>query len=80
MTRYRRRALEREENAAALTTSLALGAGVAAIAFYVVRLLLSRDPLSDADTGGGRPGTSDTIPGTEVPDRALPAGGRARGG
>ncbi len=60
MTRYRVRRLKREESAAALATSVALGAGVAAVAYYVVRLFLSREPLS----------------GPEESPRALPTGGR----
>ena len=79
MTRYRRRPLEREEEAAALATSVVLGAGVAAVAFYVVRLLLSRDPLSGSGAAGDPSDGSESIEGTEGPERALPAGERVPG-
>jgi hypothetical protein len=65
MTRYRRRPLTREDSLASAAMSLVVGAGVAAFTFYVTRLLLSREPLSD-ERVIGPPGD---------PDRALPTRG-----
>lgn len=48
MTRYRRKKLSRGDNAAAAMTSALLGIGTAAVAFYVTRILLSREPLANA--------------------------------
>jgi hypothetical protein len=47
MTRYRRRRLSREDSIASATVSLVVGVGAAAFTFYVTRLLLSREPLSE---------------------------------
>ena len=49
--RYRRRRLRFEEDLAATAVSLAVGAGVAAVTFYLTRILLSRDDMLD---GPGR--------------------------
>jgi len=78
LTRYRRRPLEREESAAALATSVVLGAGVAALALYVTRLLLSREPLSGA-AASDVPEGSNTLPKPRAAlvERGPPADGRA---
>ena len=54
MARYRRKKLTRGENLAATATSLAIGAGVAAAAWYVTRILLSRDDMSPPELADGR--------------------------
>ena len=62
-TRYRRKRLSRGDSLAAAAVSVALGAGVGAVAFYLTRLLLSREPLAggtrvsgqDTDTSGRLP-------------------------
>ncbi len=46
MARYRRRTPSRNDTLASLGASLAIGAGVATVAFYVTRLLLSRDEMA----------------------------------
>lgn len=46
MSRYRRRTPSRNDTLASLGASIALGAGVATVAFYVTRLLLSRDEMA----------------------------------
>lgn len=48
MVRWRRRRPSKEQELAAAGVSLALGAGVAAVSFYLVRLLLSREQLAGA--------------------------------
>ena len=60
--RYRRKRLSRADKAAAAATSFALGAGVAAVTFYLTRILLSRDPMGPEELSA-----SDEA-------RALPAG------
>jgi len=45
-TRYIRRPPKREDDLAAAAVSVALAAGVGAVTFYVVRMLLSRDVVS----------------------------------
>ena len=44
--RWIRRPPERKDEAAAALVSAALGVGVALVAYYVVRLMLSREALS----------------------------------
>lgn len=43
--RWMRRPARREDALAAAAVSLAIGAGVAAVAFYVVRVMLAREPI-----------------------------------
>jgi len=43
--KYRRTRPSRADSVAAAAVSVAIGAGVAAAAFYVTRLFLSREPL-----------------------------------
>lgn len=44
----------RRENLSAAAVALALGGGVAAVAFYLVRTMLARAPITTApDTDGG---------------------------
>ncbi|MEM7415210.1 MAG: hypothetical protein AAF389_06925 [Gemmatimonadota bacterium] len=45
MARYRRKRLTKGERTAAAASSLAIGAGIAAAAYYVTRILLSREEL-----------------------------------
>lgn len=72
MARYRRRNPTRIDNLASLGASLVVGAGVAAAAFYVTRILLARDTLDD-----GRLPSSDrrALP---APDTSEPPGGEGR--
>jgi hypothetical protein len=49
--RYIRRAPERRDEVAAAVVSGALGVGVGLVAFYVVRLFLSREPLPGGSRG-----------------------------
>jgi len=51
--RYRRKRLSRGDSLAAMAVSVALGAGVAAAAFYLTRLMLSRDLLAGTDRAAG---------------------------
>lgn len=46
MPRYRRVPLTREKSLQAALTSVVVGAGAAAVTWVVVRLFLSRDPLT----------------------------------
>lgn len=48
--RYIRMEPDRSDNAKAVVVSAALGAGLGIVAFYFVRLMLSREPLD----GGAR--------------------------
>jgi hypothetical protein len=48
MARFRRRRLSRRERAKSAAVSLATGAAVGVAAWYVTRILLSRDELSAA--------------------------------
>lgn len=64
--RYRRRRLRFEEDLAAAAVSLAVGAGVAAVTFYLTRILLSRDDMLEGpgrdllpDSGSGEAATDD---------------------
>jgi DNA-binding transcriptional LysR family regulator len=45
-TRYVRRRPKRSDDAAAAAAAVALGVGVGAVAFYFVRMLLSRETVS----------------------------------
>jgi hypothetical protein len=65
VTRYRRKKLSRGDSAAAAVTSTILGIGTAALAFYVTRLFLSREPLAG---GGG------VLAAGAEPSGALPPG------
>lgn len=47
MARYRRRNPTRPDTIASVGVSLVVGAGVAAAAFYLTRILLARDTLED---------------------------------
>jgi hypothetical protein len=49
--RYARGRVERRDDAAAGLVSAALGIGVGLVAFYVLRLMLSREPLEDDPAG-----------------------------
>jgi hypothetical protein len=54
MTRWLRLRPSRGENARAASAAMVIGAGVGAVAFYVLRILMSRDairPLSRVDGG-----------------------------
>lgn len=67
-TRYRQGPVSKGDNAAAVATSLALGAGVAVVSFYVMRLFLGREVLSPA------------LRSTSEPDASvLPAEGESSG-
>jgi hypothetical protein len=70
MARWRRREPSKGQELAATGVSLALGVGVAAVSYYVVRLLLSREELA----GAALPRSNET--------RALPerTSGGATGG
>jgi hypothetical protein len=57
--RYRRKRPSRGDSLAAAAVSVALGAGVAAAAFYFTRLLLCREPLA----GSGRVGGDESLRG-----------------
>lgn len=57
--RYLRRAPERKDDVAAGAVSAALGVGFGLIAFYFVRLMLTREPLP------GGPGGSPDAPRSE---------------
>ena len=63
-TRYRRGRVSRSDEAAAIATSVAIGAGVAVVSWYFLRLFLGRDALSPSSAAS-----------TESDTRALPAGG-----
>jgi hypothetical protein len=54
MARFRRRRLSKGEQATSAAVSLATGAAVGVAAWYVTRLLLSRDELPDAQDRPGR--------------------------
>lgn len=45
--RWVRRPLRGEDALAATAVSVAIGAGVAAVAFYVVSVVLAREPIGD---------------------------------
>jgi hypothetical protein len=49
MTRYRRRRLTREDTIASAAASVAVGLGVATVTFYLARLFLSREPLTESE-------------------------------
>ncbi|KPJ84013.1 MAG: hypothetical protein AMS19_02300 [Gemmatimonas sp. SG8_23] len=49
MTRYRRRRLTREDTIASAAASVAVGLGVATVTFYLTRLFLSREPLTESE-------------------------------
>jgi hypothetical protein len=51
MTRYRRRELTGRDRATAAVASALVGIGTAAVAFYITRILLAREPLAGS---GGR--------------------------
>ena len=53
MPRYRRLRLSKQDSGKAAAVSVVVGAGVAALTFYVTRLLLSRDPISPAELEAG---------------------------
>jgi hypothetical protein len=56
MPRYRRLRLSKQDSGKAAAASVLVGAGVAAVTFYVMRLLLSRDPISPTELeAGARP-------------------------
>lgn len=72
MARYRRRNPTRTDTLASLGASLAVGAGVAAVTFYVTRLLLSRDTM---EAGRLPSGDLRALP---APDTSEPPGDRGR--
>jgi hypothetical protein len=79
MARWRRRSPGRRERLTAAGVSLALGAGVATVTYYVARLLLSREELAgsrlpSSETAGVLPerASGDTPAGLDDND-ALPA-------
>lgn len=49
--RYIRTPPERKDDVAAAVVSAALGVGVGLVAFYFVRLMLAREPLSGSGEG-----------------------------
>ncbi|MDE0898746.1 MAG: hypothetical protein OSA81_07000 [Longimicrobiales bacterium] len=59
MARFRRRRLSKGEQATSAAVSLATGAAVGVAAWYVTRLLLSRDELPDAPLLPEPPSDSD---------------------
>lgn len=60
MARWRVRRAGRRERLTAAGVSLALGAGVAAVSYYLVRLLLSREEL--AGSALPSPGNAGALP------------------
>ena len=73
--RYRRKRLSRGDSLAAATVSVALGAGVAAVAFYVTRVLLSREPLAGGErVSGPEADESGRLPAGEGEAGSVPAG------
>lgn len=55
MARYRRSRTSRGQDLAAAAGSLVLGASVAVVSFYVVRLFLSREELSPRSLPSRKP-------------------------
>jgi len=53
---YRRTTPGPRENLGAGMAALGLGAGVAAVTFYLVRILLAREPFSSGPPAGGGSG------------------------
>lgn len=53
MARFRTKPLTREEEVAAAVTSVAVGTGVAAVVWYVARILLSREEMESKKLVGG---------------------------
>ncbi len=66
MTRFRRRSLKRGETVAAALASAVLGLGTAAVAYYVTRLLLSRESFAEPD-GSGPPKLEPGTPAEKLP-------------
>lgn len=56
MARYRRKQLSKGERTAAALSSLAIGAGIAGVAYYVTRILLSREELPPRVLSGTKGG------------------------
>lgn len=50
---YRRRSPSRRDDVGAAAVSILIGAGAAAVTFYLTRLFLSREPLGSKTHGGG---------------------------
>jgi len=69
MTRYRRRPLERGESAASALGAALVGIGTAAVAYYVTRLFLAREPLAERRLPSHASGTT----GSETGRMALAA-------
>lgn len=51
---YRRRSPSRRDDVGAAAVSILVGAGAAAVTFYLTRLFLSRESLGPETHGGGR--------------------------
>lgn len=63
MTRYGRGRVSRSDEAAAVVTSLAIGAGVAVASWYLLRLFLGREPLARSLSASSAEGATPLPPG-----------------
>lgn len=64
--RYIRRELETTDRVGAALVAVALAVGVGVVAYYAMRLVLSREPLGVSPQGAGGPEETPRLPGRGV--------------
>ena len=65
MSRWIRNRPERRHDVRSAVTAIGIGAAVGAAAFYVMRIVLAREPLPEAAWPSGRGGNTERAPGRE---------------